>query len=170
VTFFFFLNNGPCYGELLRPFISVLHRSKNDAGLARPVSRLSYGLDDPGFKIRQVRDFSLFQKRPDRLWVPSSLLFNAHWVSSHPASCSMRTGSLPIQPPVQCALRSLPIQPPVQCALRSLPIQPPVQRPLGSLPLGVNRPGHEGYNNYLVSRLRMTGAMSPLPHIPSRLA
>lgn len=47
-----FLNKEPCYGELLRPFISVLYRSQNGAGLARSVSRLSYELDDPGFEIR----------------------------------------------------------------------------------------------------------------------
>ena len=114
-----FLNNEPCYGELLRSFISVLYRSQNGAGLAPSVSRLSYGLDDPGFKIRQEKRFFSFPK------------------TSRPALG-------PIQPPVQCAL--------------------------GSLPLGVNRPGREGYNTYLVSRLRMTGAMPPLPHIPSRRA
>ena len=114
-----FFNNEPCYGELLRPFISVLYRSQNGAELARSVSRLSYGLDDPGFEIRQGKRFFSFPK------------------TSRPALGS-------IQPPVKCVLVSLLLR--------------------------VNRPGREGYNTYLVSRLRMTGAMPPLPHIPSRRA
>ena len=47
-----FLNKEPRYGELMRPFISVLYKSQNWAALARSVSRLSYGLNDTGFEIR----------------------------------------------------------------------------------------------------------------------
>jgi hypothetical protein len=46
-----FLNKESCYGELIRPFISILYRSQNEVRLAQSVSRLSYGLDDPGFEI-----------------------------------------------------------------------------------------------------------------------
>jgi hypothetical protein len=79
-----FLNKEPFYGELLRPFISVLYRSQKGAGLVRTVSRLSYRLADPGFEIREGKRFFSFPK------------------TSRPALG-------PIQHPVQCILRSLPL-------------------------------------------------------------
>jgi hypothetical protein len=37
-----------------------------------------YGLNDPGFESRQVKEIFIFSKSLDRLWDPTSVLFNGY--------------------------------------------------------------------------------------------
>ena len=44
--------------------------------MAQSVWRLGYGLNGPGFEYRQGEDIFFTPKRPDRLWGPTSIVFN----------------------------------------------------------------------------------------------